>query len=40
LLNKFPLIVDLYDKEKYEGFKNYYWPNNPLSSQNKVELTQ
>ena len=26
------LVVDLYDAEKYEGSRNYYTPNRPLTA--------
>ena len=33
---KISLVVDLYDAEKYEGWKNYYSPKNPLTAENKI----
>jgi len=33
---KISLIIDIYDKEKYEGFKNYYTPKQPLTAENKI----
>ena len=33
---KISLVVDLYDIDKYEGFKNYYTPKNPLTAENKI----
>ncbi|MEO8414337.1 MAG: DUF3800 domain-containing protein [Ginsengibacter sp.] len=33
---KISLVVDLYDTDKDEGFKNYYTPKNPLTTQNKI----
>lgn len=30
------LVIDLYDEENYEGWKNYYSPKNPLTSKNKI----
>jgi len=30
------LVVDLYDAEKYEGSRNYYTPNRPLTAENKL----
>lgn len=33
---KISLVVDLYDTEKYEGFRNYYSPKNPLTAENKI----
>lgn len=31
------LVIDLYDTDKYEGWKNYYTPKkNPLTSENKI----
>jgi hypothetical protein len=36
LAEKIRLVVDLYDREKYEGYKNYYDKKNPLTTQNKL----
>jgi hypothetical protein len=36
LKEKISLIVDVYDKEKYEGFENYYTPKHPLTAENKI----
>jgi hypothetical protein len=36
LKEKISLVVDVYDDEKYEGWKNYYGPKNPLTSENKI----
>ena len=37
LRDKIKLVVDLYDREKYEGFKNYYDnKKNPLTTENKL----
>jgi hypothetical protein len=33
--DKIELVVDLYDFANYEGLKNYYTPNNPLTAANK-----
>ena len=30
------LVVDLYDAEKYEGSRNYYTPQRPLTAENKL----
>ena len=38
MLDKISLVIDLYDKEKYEGFKNYYAGENPLTAENKISL--
>lgn len=35
LKNKISLVIDLYDKEKYDGFRNYYSVENPLTKENK-----
>jgi len=32
---KVSLVIDLDDTEKYVGFRNYYSPKNPLTSENK-----
>ena len=34
--DRIPLILDLYDTTKYESYRNYYGPKNPLTKQNKV----
>ena len=36
LAEKIRLVVDLYDREKYEGSRNYYGRKNPLTAQNKL----
>jgi hypothetical protein len=36
LKEKISLVVDVYDDEKYEGKKNYYGPENPLTAENKI----
>lgn len=33
---KVSLVIDLYETDKYEGFKNYYSPKNPLTALNKI----
>ena len=33
---KISLVVDLYDSENYDGFKNYYSPKKPLTDKNKI----
>lgn len=33
---KVSLVIDIYDREKYEGFQNYYSPKHPLSAENKI----
>jgi hypothetical protein len=35
LKDKISVVIDLHDVENYPGFKNYYGPNNPLTSANK-----
>lgn len=35
LKEKIELVIDLYDFENYEGLKNYYSPDNPLTTANK-----
>ena len=30
------LVVDLYDAERYEGSRNYYTPQRPLTAENKL----
>lgn len=34
--DKLPTIIDLYDTLKYDGFKNYYGRDNPLTKNNQV----
>ena len=36
LAEKIRLVVDLYDIDKYEGFRNYYDKKNPLTQANKI----
>jgi hypothetical protein len=36
LSGKIRLVVDLYDREKYEGSRNYYDKRNPLTAENKL----
>lgn len=36
LKDKISLVVDVYDSENYNNWKNYYSPKNPLSVQNKI----
>ncbi|MFH0977651.1 MAG: DUF3800 domain-containing protein [Spirochaetota bacterium] len=36
IVEKIPVVIDLYDKENYKEWKNYYGPKNPLSSKNKL----
>ncbi len=36
LAERIRLVVDLYDREKYEGSRNYYDKKNPLTAQNKL----
>jgi hypothetical protein len=36
LTEKIRLVVDLYDLDKYEGFRNYYDKKNPLTVENKI----
>jgi hypothetical protein len=36
LAGKIRLVVDLYDREKYEGSRNYYYKKNPLTAENKL----
>lgn len=33
---KIRLVVDLYDREKYDGSRNYYDKKNPLTAENKL----
>lgn len=35
LKEKISMVIDVYDVEKYDGFRNYYGPKNPLTSANK-----
>jgi len=34
--DKIPLVLDLYDTEKYAGYQNYYNPRNPLTEANRI----
>ena len=36
LIDKIRLVVDLYDRAKYDGNRNYYTKKNPLTSANKL----
>lgn len=36
LAEKIRLVVDLYDREKYEGSRNFYDKRNPLTAENKI----
>jgi|TARA_B110001469_G_C9622459_1_gene310364 hypothetical protein len=36
LQDRIRLVVDLYDSERYAGFKNHYGKNNPLTAINKI----
>jgi hypothetical protein len=36
LAEKIRLVVDLYDREKYDGSRNYYDKKNPLTAKNKL----
>jgi hypothetical protein len=36
LTEKIRLVVDLYDRDKYAGYRNYYDKKNPLTSANKI----
>ena len=36
LKEKISLVVDIYDSEKYKGWKNYYSSKNPLTAENKI----
>jgi hypothetical protein len=36
LADKIRVVVDLYDRAKYEGSRNYYSKRNPLTAQNKL----
>jgi len=36
--DKVPLVLDLYDIEKYDNWGNYYSPRNPLTKDNRIIL--
>jgi len=36
LKEKISLVIDIYETEKYENWKNYYGPKNPLTAENKI----
>lgn len=36
LIDKISLVIDLYDRDKWEGSRNYYTKKNPLTAQNKI----
>jgi hypothetical protein len=36
LMEQIRLVVDLYDREKYKGWRNYYDKKNPLKAENKI----
>src|SRR5664280_461539 len=36
LAEKIRVVVDLYDRDKYEGSRNYYDKRNPLTAQNRI----
>lgn len=36
LMDKIPVVVDLYDQENYENWGNYYGPKKPLSKDKKI----
>jgi hypothetical protein len=36
LAERIRLVVDLYDRDKYEGWRNYYDKRNPLTTENKI----
>lgn len=36
IIDKISLVVDLYDRDKYAGSRNYYRKDNPLTPQNKT----
>jgi len=36
LAEKIRVVEDLYDREKYEGSRNYYGKHNPLTAENKL----
>jgi hypothetical protein len=36
LADKIRLVVDLYDRDNYEGYRNYYDKKNPLTAKNRL----
>lgn len=36
LKEKISLVIDVYDTNKYDNWKNYYGPRNPLTAENKI----
>ena len=36
LKEKISLVIDVYDTSKYDNWKNYYTPKNPLTAENKI----
>jgi len=36
LADKIRLVVDLYDRDNYEGYRNYYDKKNPLTARNRL----
>ena len=39
LIDKIPVVIDLYDSTKYEkNWQNYYGPKNPLTDKNMIDL--
>jgi len=36
LKEKIPLVIDVYDGDKYKNWGNYYGPKNPLTAENKI----
>lgn len=36
LAPKIRLVVDLYDRERFDGSRNYYDKKNPLTAANKI----
>ncbi|HLF86023.1 MAG TPA: hypothetical protein VI584_02985 [Nitrospiria bacterium] len=36
VMDKVSLVIDLYDMTKYEGGRNYYTRERPLTAQNKL----
>lgn len=36
LASRIRLVIDLYDRDKYENFRNYYDKKNPLTAENKL----
>lgn len=36
--DRLPTIIDLYDTDNYDGYKNYYGPRNSLTKANKIEV--